>query len=124
MTIYSEFNSSMKFSIGIKDGFPCINVCKAPSEMLKTEAVCRGFQHLPRDLANVYVLENNISSLLLHKFNDLFVRIWETMWHYILSMFGHQRASAHFLNICLPGPRASRDSRWLPSFDSTSIFRK
>ena len=74
-------------NIGIKHGFPCINVCQVPREMLKTEAVGRGFQHLPRDLANVYVLENNVGSLLLHKFNDLFVKIWETIWHYILSPF-------------------------------------
>ena len=46
--------------IGIKHGFPCINVCQVPREMLKTEAVGRGFQHLPRDLANVNVLENNV----------------------------------------------------------------
>ena len=48
------------FIIGIKHGFPCINVCQVPREMLKTEAVGRGFQHLPRDLANVNVLENNV----------------------------------------------------------------
>ena len=53
----------LKFSvvnIGIKHGFPCINVCQVPREMLKTEAVGRGFQHLPRDLANVNVLEKNV----------------------------------------------------------------
>ena len=48
------------FNIGIKHGFPCINVCQVPREMLKTEAVGRGFQRLPRDLANVNVLENNV----------------------------------------------------------------
>ena len=48
------------FNIGIKHGFPCIYVCQVPREMLKTEAVGRGFQHLPRDLANVNVLENNV----------------------------------------------------------------
>ena len=37
--------------------------------MLKTEAEGRGFQQLPSDLANVNVLENNVWSLLLHKFN-------------------------------------------------------
>ena len=47
-------------NIGIKHGFPCINVCQVPREMLKTEAAGRGFQHLPRDLANVNVLENNV----------------------------------------------------------------
>ena len=46
--------------IGIKHGFSCINVCQVPREVLKTEAEGRGFQHLPRDLANVNVLENNV----------------------------------------------------------------
>ena len=35
--------------------------------MLKTEAEGRGFQHLPRDLANVNALKNHVRSLLLHK---------------------------------------------------------
>ena len=30
-----------------------INVCPVPREMLKTEAYGHGFQHLPRDPANV-----------------------------------------------------------------------
>ena len=46
--------------IGIKHCFPCINVCQVSREALKTEAEGRGFQHLPRDLANVNVLENNV----------------------------------------------------------------
>ena len=68
----------IRIIIGIKHGFPCINVCQVPREMLKTEAVGQ----------NVNVLENDVWSLLLHKFNDLFVKIWETLWHYILSPFG------------------------------------
>ena len=48
------------YNIGIKRGFPCINVCQVPREMLKTEAVGRGFQYLPRDRANVNVLENHV----------------------------------------------------------------
>ena len=44
------------YIIGIKHGFPCINVCQVPREMLKTSAYGLGFQHLPRDLANVNVL--------------------------------------------------------------------
>ena len=47
-------------NIGIKHGFPCINVCQVPREMLKTEAEGRGFQQLQRDLANVNVLEDNV----------------------------------------------------------------
>ena len=50
----------LSFNIEIKHGFPCINVCQVPREMLKTEAVERGFQHLTRDLANVNVLVNNV----------------------------------------------------------------
>ena len=37
--------------------------------MLKTEAEGRDFQQLPRDLANINALENNVWLLLLHKFN-------------------------------------------------------
>ena len=47
-------------NIGIKHGFPCINVCQVPREMLKTEAKGLGFQQLQRDLANVNALENNV----------------------------------------------------------------
>ena len=47
-------------TIGIKHGFPCTNICQVPRVMLKTEAEGRGFQHLPRDLANVNALENNV----------------------------------------------------------------
>ena len=45
---------------GIKHGFACINVCQVPREMFKTEAEGRDFQQLPRDLANVNALENNV----------------------------------------------------------------
>ena len=33
--------------------FHCINIRQVPREVLKTAASCLGFQHLPRDLANV-----------------------------------------------------------------------
>ena len=33
--------------------FQYINVCQVPRKMLKTSAFGLGFQHLPRDLANV-----------------------------------------------------------------------
>ena len=86
-------------------------VGQVPREMLKTEAVGRGFHHLPRDLANVNVLENNVWSLLLHKVNDLlFVKVWETIWHYILLPVGRQRASAHFFKY--PSSRSERIKRF------------
>ena len=54
-------------NIGIKHVFSCINIRQVPWEVLKTEAEGRGFQHLPRDLANVNVFKNHVLSLLLHK---------------------------------------------------------
>ena len=44
----------------IKHGFSCINIRQVPREVLKTEAEGRGFQHLPRDLANVNALKSLI----------------------------------------------------------------
>ena len=60
-------NKGISFNIGIKHGFSCINIRQVPWEVLKTEAEGRGFQHLPRDLANVNALKNHVRSLLLHK---------------------------------------------------------
>ena len=57
----------MLVNIGIKHGFSCINVHQVPWEVLKTEAEDRGFQHLPRDLANVNALKNHFLTLILHK---------------------------------------------------------
>ena len=59
----SEIKSKLlmsKGNMGIKHVFLCINVCQVPREMLKTEAEGRDFQQLPRDLANVNALENNV----------------------------------------------------------------
>ena len=43
--------------------FQCINIRQVPLEVLKTAAFGIGFQHLPRDLANVNALKNHIWSL-------------------------------------------------------------
>ena len=47
--------------------FSCINIHQVPREVLNTEASGLGFQHLPRDLANVNALKKHVRSLLLHK---------------------------------------------------------
>ena len=47
-------------NIGIKHGFSYINIHQVPWEVLKTDAEGRGFQHLPRDLANVNALKNHV----------------------------------------------------------------
>ena len=39
--------------IAIEHGFQCINIHQVPREVLKTAASGLGFQHLPRDQANV-----------------------------------------------------------------------
>ena len=93
--------------------------------MLKTLAYYgQGFQHLPRGLANVNVLENNVWSLLLHKFNIIFVKIWEKYGTILCHRLEVNEGKLIIFNICLPGPRASKDSRWRSSFYSTSMFRK
>ena len=46
--------------IAIEHGFSCINILQVPWEVLKTEAEGRGFQYLPRDLANVNALKNHV----------------------------------------------------------------
>ena len=46
--------------IGIKHGFSCIKIRQVSREALKTEAGGRGFQHLPRDMANVNALKKHV----------------------------------------------------------------
>ena len=66
MKIVSLCKTDMRcINIGIKHGFPGIYVCQVPREMLKTEAVGQGFQHLSRDWANINALENHVWSLSL-----------------------------------------------------------
>ena len=45
-------------NIGIKHVFPCINIRCVPREVLKTEGAARGFQHRPRNPANVNARKN------------------------------------------------------------------
>ena len=90
------------FNVGIKHGFSCINIRQVPWEVLKTEAEGRGFQHLPRDLANVNALKKHIRSLLLHKnwkhllhfalFLALFCFAFSPMSRVISTDYAHSRA--------------------------------
>ena len=50
---HAPLSSFTSPNIGIKHDFPFINIRKVPREVLKTEGEARGFQHLPRHLANV-----------------------------------------------------------------------
>ena len=40
--------------------FQCIYICQVPGEVLKTAASGLGFQHLPRDQANVNAWKKNM----------------------------------------------------------------
>ena len=53
----SLFPQQRDHNIGIKHCFSCINIRQVPREVLKAEAGGRGFQYLPRDLANVNALK-------------------------------------------------------------------
>ena len=53
--------------IGIKHVFPCIYIRWVPRVVLKTEGASRGFQHRPRNPANVNARKKHVRSLLLHK---------------------------------------------------------
>ena len=73
-------------NIGIKRGFPCINIPQVPWEVLKTEAEGRGFQRLPRDLANDNALKNHVRSLLLHETENIcYISLY--FLHYFVSPF-------------------------------------
>ena len=81
-------------NIGIENGFPCINIRQVPRELLKTEAGGRGFQHLPRDLANINAMKNHVRSLLLHKKWKHLLHIALFLLHYFVSPFHRCRANA------------------------------
>ena len=82
-------------SMGIQYVFSCINIRQVPWEVLKTEAEGRGFQHLPRDLANVNALKNHVRSLLLHKNWKHLLHIALCLLHYFVSPFHRCRANAN-----------------------------
>ena len=80
----------MLYIIGIKHVFPCINIRWVPREVLKTEGAARGFQHRPRNPANVkarknmfdryYCIKVSEKSILERNFDVLF-------WHYFVLIF-------------------------------------
>ena len=51
--------------------FQCIDVYQFQMGILETKDEARNIQHLSMDLANVDALENNVWSLLLHKFDEI-----------------------------------------------------
>ena len=60
-----------------RDDFYALTFARSRGRCWKPEAGGRGFQHLPRDLANVSALKNHVRSLLLHK-------NWKHLLHFAL----------------------------------------
>ena len=83
-----------RFIIGIKHGFSCINIRQVPWEVLKSEAEGRGFQHLPRGLANVNALKKNMFDLYYCKKTDNICYISRYFLHYFVSPFHRCLANA------------------------------
>ena len=75
------------FNRGIEHGFSCINIRQVPWEMLKTEAEGRGFQHLPRDLANVNALKKNMFDCYYCIKTENICYISRYFLHYFVSPF-------------------------------------
>ena len=100
-------------NIGIKHVFPCINIRWVPREVLKTEGAARGFQHCPRNPANVNAQKKHVRSLLLHKsiekvdFRAVFRCIF---WHYFVLNFLHRCTKIISIYILVPGPSVNNYS--------------
>ena len=56
-------------------GFQCINIRQVPWEVLKTAAFGIGFQHLPRDLANVNAWKTMFDPYIIIIINYSFITI-------------------------------------------------
>ena len=78
--------------------------------MLKTEAEGRGFQHLPRDLANMDALKNHVQSLFLHKTEN--IRYMPRFFlHYFVSPadVAAELAEIHEKFVVVPADKASNN---------------
>ena len=68
--------------------FQCINIRQVPREVLKTAASGLGFQHLPRDLANVHALKTMFDPYIiliqigaaLQKVDDAIAKLMEGLY--------------------------------------------
>ena len=77
--------------------FQRINIRQVPWEVLKTAAEGRGFQHLPRDLANVNAWKTMFDPYINH-FSEKMT--WQLMWIVCLVDETHEMTSL-FSNLIL-----------------------
>ena len=77
----------MQIVIGIKHVFPCINIRWVPREVFKTEGTARGFQHRPRNPANVNARKNMSDRYYCIKVSKKLIldRYFDVLfWHYFV----------------------------------------
>ena len=97
----------------IKHVFPYINIRWVTREVLKTEGAARGFQHRPRNPANVnarkimfdryYCIKVSKKSILERYFDVLF-------WHYFVLNILHRGTKIISIYILVPGPSVNNYS--------------
>ena len=81
--------------------FQYINVCPVPREMLKTSAYGLGFQHLPRDLANVNAWKTMFDPYIILHYRDSYLAIsWQKYATIIVILF--DVADKIYGNHCAP----------------------
>ena len=93
--------------------FSGICICWVPREVLKTEGCALGFQHRPRNPANVnarinmfdryYCIKLSKKSILERYFNVI-------LWHYFVLIFLHRRMKIIYIYILFPGPSVNNYS--------------
>ena len=86
-----------EYNIGIEHDFSCINIRQVPWEVLKTEAEGRGFQHLPRDLANVNALKTMFDRYYCIKTENI-CYILRYVLHYFVSPFHRCLANVYIIS--------------------------
>ena len=75
--------------------FQYINICQVPREMLKTSAYGLGFQHLPRDLANVNAWKTMFDPYII-AYHSLFL-LFMAFYVAILGTSFYERHSVFFV---------------------------
>ena len=71
--------------------FQCINIRQVPWEVLKTTAFVLGFQHLPRDLANVNAWKTMFDPYINSS------SVWKFIYHLSVEPLANENLCIHTL---------------------------
>ena len=75
--------------------FQCINIRQVPWEVLKTAAFGLGFQHLPRDLANVNAWKTMFDPYINNLLSHYYANVIRQMEYYIYEDRHEDRTAFH-----------------------------